>query len=256
LPRLSVRFWGLPASQASSQSTASSQLPQLEEATAAREQKAREVTPHQRSTIERALLKLEDDLVLERVLDPPRGIYVRVGSMGEGSGFALGPALRYNTPRFDFKASAAASTKTYFSGDVALRFPGTVGQDEYFKSEGAVRRTARSASGVSARGLLRSGTRQPAIESFGLCPPRHPCRRHRRLRARPTSGGHRPRISRRLHRQRHRRPNAVVHRDFHDRRDAWRERPRGISGDRAVLSSTRRSIPRSAITPAVAIVCR
>jgi hypothetical protein len=117
-------------------SDARSQAPQLDEAAAAREQKAREVTPHQRSTVERVLFKLEDDLLLERVLDPPRGIYLRVGSLGEGSGFALGPAFRYNTPRFDFKTSAAASTKTYFSGETSVRFPGTIGQDDYFKSEG------------------------------------------------------------------------------------------------------------------------
>jgi hypothetical protein len=123
-------FIGLTASHANSQ------LPQLDEATVAREQKARDVTPHKRSTIERALFKLEDDLLLERVFDPPRGIYLRLGSLGEGSGFALGPAFRYNTSKVDFKASAAASTKTYFTGEASLRFPGTVGQDEYFKSQG------------------------------------------------------------------------------------------------------------------------
>ena len=123
-------FIGLTASQARSQ------LPQLDEATAERERKAREVRPHQRSPLERVLFKLEDDLLLERVLDPPRGIYLRMGSMGEGSGFALGPAYRYNTAGFDLKASAAASTKTYFSGDVSLRFPGTIGQNAYFKAQG------------------------------------------------------------------------------------------------------------------------
>ncbi len=123
-------FSGLSASQASSQ------VPQLDEATAERERKAREVRPHQRSTIERVLFRLEDDLLLERVLDPPRGVYVRMGSVGEGSGFALGPAYRYNTAGFDVKASAAASTKTYFSGDVSLRFPGTIGQNGYFKAHG------------------------------------------------------------------------------------------------------------------------
>ena len=56
--------------------------------------------------------------------------------MGEGAGFALGPAFRYNTPRFDFKTSAAVSMKTYFIGDASLRFPGTLGQDEYFKRQG------------------------------------------------------------------------------------------------------------------------
>jgi hypothetical protein len=123
-------FLGLTASQASSQ------LPQLEDATAERERKAREMRPHQRSTVERALFKIEDDLLLERVFDPPRGVYLRIGSMGEGSGFALGPAFRHNTAGFDFKASAEASTKTYFRTDASLRFPGTVGQDKYFKSDG------------------------------------------------------------------------------------------------------------------------
>jgi hypothetical protein len=127
---LAGAFMGLSATQARSQ------LPQLGEATAERERKAREVRPHQRSTIERVLFKLEDDLLVERVLAPPRGIYARIGNMGEGSGFSIGPAFRYNTARFDVTASAAASTKTYFSGDVSLRFPGTVGQDSYFKPQG------------------------------------------------------------------------------------------------------------------------
>jgi hypothetical protein len=117
-------------------SDVSGQFPTLDEAAAARDKKAREVIPHRRSTVERVLFKIEDDLIVERLFDPPRGIYLRIGNMGEGSGFALGPAFRYNTPRFDFKASAAASTKTYFSGETSLRFPGTVGQDSYFKSEG------------------------------------------------------------------------------------------------------------------------
>ena len=155
---LVASFIGLTASHASSQSPESSQVTGLDEAAAARDQKAREVTPHQRSTVERVLFKLEDDLVLERVFDPPRGIYVRVGSMGEGSGFALGPAYRHNTAAFDFKASAAASTKTYFSGDVSLRFPGTVGQDSYFKSQGPY---------VELRGRHRSF---PQEDFFGLGP--------------------------------------------------------------------------------------
>ena len=125
---------------------AGAQAPPLDEAPAVREQKAAEVTPHRRSTVERFLFKLEDDLVLKRLFDPPRGIHVRVGNMGEGSGFALGPAFRYNAPRFDFKTSAAASMKKYFIGEASLRFPGTLGQDEYFKTRRAVRGAVRSSS--------------------------------------------------------------------------------------------------------------
>jgi hypothetical protein len=78
--------------------------------------------------------------------------------MGEGSGFALGPAFRYNAPRFDFKASAAASTKTYFSSDVSVRFPGTIGEDSYFKPQGPY---------VELRGRYRSF---PQEDFFGLGP--------------------------------------------------------------------------------------
>jgi hypothetical protein len=108
----------------------------LDEAPKARDAKQREVTPPRRSMIERVIFKLEDDLVVERWLDPPRGVYLRLGRIGEGAGFGLGPAFRYNTPTFDFKTSAVASTKMYFIGEASIRFPGTIGEDAYFKPSG------------------------------------------------------------------------------------------------------------------------
>jgi hypothetical protein len=123
-------LFGLSATHAGAQST------QPDEAQAAREQKARELQPHRRSAFERILFTVEDKLVLNRWLDPPRGVFVRIGNMGEGAGFAVGPAFRYNTPVYDFKTSAAASMKTYFLGEASLRFPGTVGQTDYFKGRG------------------------------------------------------------------------------------------------------------------------
>ena len=88
-------------------------------------EKARALTPQKRSMLERLIYKLDDDLLLERVLDAPRGVYARLGGIGEGAGFGVGPAFRYNTTRFDFKTSAAASMKTYFIAEASLRFPGT-----------------------------------------------------------------------------------------------------------------------------------
>jgi hypothetical protein len=123
-------LFGSSVAQADAQST------DLADAPGAREQKAQELTAHRRSTVERVLFKLEDDLLLDRVLDPPRGLYARIGRMGEGAGFSFGPAFRYNTPRFDFKTSTAVSTKSYWLGEAYVRFPGTVGQDAYFKSRG------------------------------------------------------------------------------------------------------------------------
>jgi outer membrane protein assembly factor BamA len=48
----------------------------------------------------------------------------------------VGPAFRYNTTRFDFKTSAAVSAKEYFIGEALLRFPGTIGHNEYIRPRG------------------------------------------------------------------------------------------------------------------------
>jgi outer membrane protein assembly factor BamA len=107
-----------------------------DEARAEREQKARELKPHSRSAVERLLFKLEDDLLLERWLDPPRGVHVRLGGIGEGAGFGVGPAFRYNAPRFDFKTSAAMSMKNYRLLETSVRFPGTLGHNVYIRPDG------------------------------------------------------------------------------------------------------------------------
>lgn len=107
-----------------------------DEAERARLKKARTLAPHKRSLIERLIYKLDDDLLLDRLLNAPRGIYARLGGIGEGAGFGVGPAFRYNATRFDFKTSAAASMKKYFIGEASVRFPGTLGHNEYFRAEG------------------------------------------------------------------------------------------------------------------------
>ena len=106
-------------------------VPPADEAEQARLKKASAVTAQKRSTLERLIYKLDDDLLLERMLDAPRGIYARLGGIGEGAGFGVGPAFRYNATRFDFKTSAAASMKTYFIGEASLRFPGTMSATRY-----------------------------------------------------------------------------------------------------------------------------
>ncbi len=111
-------------------------VPPGDEAEKARLEKALAAASQKRSALERLIYKLDDDLLLDRVLDPPRGIYVRLGGIGESAGFGVGPALRYNATRFDFKTSAAASPKTYFIGEASLRFPGTIGHNEYIRPRG------------------------------------------------------------------------------------------------------------------------
>jgi hypothetical protein len=93
---------------------------------AQREEKSRQLKPEQQSKAARVLHKFEDDLLLERLFNPPRGLYVRWGGLGEGSGIGLGPGYRYSTGEFDFRVSAAGSIKGYFGADATLILPGAI----------------------------------------------------------------------------------------------------------------------------------
>lgn len=103
---------------------------------AERDAKAAAATPQRRSLLERVLYAIEDDLLIERWLAAPRGIFLRLGGIGEGAGFGAGPALRFNQPAFDLRASAAGSFKKYIVADAALRLPGTLGYNEYIRPDG------------------------------------------------------------------------------------------------------------------------
>ncbi len=106
------------------------------EADAARDAKAASAAREERSRLERVLFAVEDSLLLDRWLAAPRGVFLRLGGIGEGAGFGVGPAARYNGPAFDVRASAAASFKQYLVADVAVRFPGTPGANEYIRPDG------------------------------------------------------------------------------------------------------------------------
>jgi len=106
------------------------------EAAAARDAKAAGAGPPRRSRLERLLYTIEDELLIERWLATQRGVFVRLGGVGEGAGFGAGPAVRYNLPRLDVRASAAATLKQYTLADLAVRFPGTPGTNEYIRPVG------------------------------------------------------------------------------------------------------------------------
>jgi Omp85 superfamily domain len=91
-----------------------------------REAKAKELKPPQPGRIERILLKLENDRVLERLLNPPEGWYPRIGSVTPGSAFSAG--VGYRQPglfgeRAEFTGSAIASVKTYWLLEAKLAAP-------------------------------------------------------------------------------------------------------------------------------------
>lgn len=126
----------LAAALAAAAPSAAAQETRADEAAAARDAKAKAVTKERRPLIERILYAIEDDLLIERWLGAPRGLFLRLGQVGEGAGFGAGPAFRYNVERFDIRASAAGSVKKYAIGELALRFPGTQGYNEYIRPEG------------------------------------------------------------------------------------------------------------------------
>ena len=111
---------------------AAAQQPASEPATRAealreeREEKAKELTPPKPSGLERALLALENDRLLERVLNPAEGFYPKIGNITPGSGFAGG--LGYRRPQLfgghvDFSAFAAESVQRYWMVEARLRMP-------------------------------------------------------------------------------------------------------------------------------------
>jgi Omp85 superfamily domain len=115
---------------------ATAQTTRAEEDRAKREAKATQLVPERRSKIEAILFKIEDDVLLERIFNPPRGVHARFGGIGEGAGFGGGPGFRYMGVPLDFRASAAASLKGYFIAEGALRFPGTASEDVYTWANG------------------------------------------------------------------------------------------------------------------------
>jgi hypothetical protein len=91
-----------------------------------REEKSRQLAPPEPGPMERALLKVENDRILERLLVPPEGFYPKITNVTPGSGIALGPA--YRRPRLfggraDFSTFAVASFKRYWLLDARLTLP-------------------------------------------------------------------------------------------------------------------------------------
>jgi len=96
-----------------------------------REAKAGALEPPAPGRLERALLDLESGRFMERLLNPPQGLYPRVGNITAGSGIAFGPG--YRQPglfggQVDFQATAAASFSEYWMLDASLALPRLAGE--------------------------------------------------------------------------------------------------------------------------------
>lgn len=105
---------------------AAAQDTRAEELRAQREAKSSQLQEAKHSGLEGLIYTIEDNNVVERILLPPRGFHLRVGGIGEGAGFGLGPGYRYSTGDFDFHVSAAGSFKRYGIAEASLLLPGAI----------------------------------------------------------------------------------------------------------------------------------
>jgi Omp85 superfamily domain len=123
------------AAMAGTATVAAAQTTRAEADRATREAKASQLTPERRSKIEALLYKIDEDLLLQRIFNPPRGFHARMG-IGEGAGFGGGPGYQFIGVPVDFRAWAAASLKGYFLAQGSLRFPGTQSEDFFTWANG------------------------------------------------------------------------------------------------------------------------
>ena len=96
-----------------------------------REAKSSHLTQPKSSGLERTLLDLENGRWMERFLNPPEGLYPRLGNVTAGSGISVGPGFRRPNlmgGHADFQASAAASFTYYWLTEASLQFPRLAGE--------------------------------------------------------------------------------------------------------------------------------
>jgi hypothetical protein len=100
---------------------------QTREEIAAEQRRVRseELKPMEPGFVEKAMLTLSDERLMDRLFDPRKGWFVRVGLPVEGASFAAGPAWRASDPgrHYTFTASAAGSISREWLGELALQIP-------------------------------------------------------------------------------------------------------------------------------------
>ena len=127
--RVSVTLWLAGVTVVA---TASAQEPATRAEALARErqEKAKEVEPPEPGALERALLKLENDRLFERLLSPPEGFYPKLGNLTPGSGIAFGPGYRKArlfSDELHLNAFAAANLSRYWMIEARLDAPELAG---------------------------------------------------------------------------------------------------------------------------------
>jgi hypothetical protein len=98
-----------------------------QEAAERRREKAQAAETSKRGKLEAFFQKIEDDLIVERWLNPQNGPFLRLGGLAEGSGFGAGPAFRISSPpgypKMVFNVSGAISLRKYWIAEASLALP-------------------------------------------------------------------------------------------------------------------------------------
>jgi hypothetical protein len=101
-------------------SPAAAQSTRAEIARAARKAKVTSLASYQPGRVEAALFYVEDRRLMERIFNPPRGLFVRFGGLPQGAGLAAGPAWRHSNHVISLTGSSAASFRGYWEADATF----------------------------------------------------------------------------------------------------------------------------------------
>jgi hypothetical protein len=87
-----------------------------------RQARSRDLQPTEPGFVERTMLTLSNERLMDRLFDPRHGFFVRVGLPVEGASFAAGPAWRASDPgrHYTFTASAVGSISREWLGELSL----------------------------------------------------------------------------------------------------------------------------------------
>jgi hypothetical protein len=135
-------------------------------ASVARQQRAAKAAtlhPYEPTQVEATLFRIEDRYLMERIFNPPRGVFVRFGGLPPGAGLAAGPAYRHSNHTLSLTGSSAISFRGYWELNGTLAFPHLAG-DRAFVHLGVRRRSLPQEDFFG----LGSDTRSSAQTSFAL----------------------------------------------------------------------------------------
>src|SRR5262245_59723441 len=88
-----------------------------------RAEKSKQLKPYTPGKVEKGLFYVEDNFLVQRVFNPPRGVFLRFGGLPEGSSMGAAPAYRYSTHDWSLTATSVISVRRSREIDVRLSFP-------------------------------------------------------------------------------------------------------------------------------------